>query len=344
MISKPDNQPCSLVTGGAGFIGSHVAHNCLEQGHSVIVLDDLSGGFADHVPAGAELILGSVTDADLLADLFRRYRFDYVYHLAAYAAEGLSHFIRRFNYQTNLIGSVNLINEAVKNGTRCFVFTSSIAVYGKGQLPMAEEMVPQPEDPYGVSKYAVELDLAAAFQMFGLPYIVFRPHNVYGEHQNLGDPYRNVLGIFMNQIMSGRPLTVFGDGEQTRAFSHIDDVAPHIARSVHIEQAYNQVFNIGADQPYSVNNLAKVVMAAFDVDVPVDHLPAREEVYQAYASHKKAARLLNAKARIGLEEGVQRMAEWARRAGSRKSKVFSDVEVSQNLPPSWANMLAGRVR
>jgi UDP-glucose 4-epimerase len=344
MISKPDNRPCSLVTGGAGFIGSHVAHHCLEQGHSVLVLDDLSGGFADHVPAGAELVVGSVTDTGLVADLFRRYRFDYVYHLAAYAAEGLSHFIRRFNYQTNLIGSVNLINEAVNNGTRCFVFTSSIAVYGKGQLPMTEEMIPQPEDPYGVSKYAVELDLAAAFRMFGLRYIVFRPHNVYGEHQNLGDPYRNVLGIFMNQIMSGRPLTVFGDGEQTRAFSHIDDVAPHIARSVHSEQAYNQVFNIGADRPYTVNHLAKVIMAAFGVTAPVEHLPAREEVYQAYASHEKAARILDAQARIGLEEGVRRMAAWARQAGSRKSKIFSDVEVSQNLPPSWANMLAAGVR
>jgi UDP-glucose 4-epimerase len=344
MISKSDNRPCSLVTGGAGFIGSHVAHHCLEQGHTVIVLDDLSGGFADHVPSGAELVVGSVTDPALVADLFRRYQFDYVYHLAAYAAEGLSHFIRRFNYQTNLIGSVNLINEAVKNGTRCFVFTSSIAVYGKGQLPMTEEMVPQPEDPYGVSKYAVELDLAAAFHMFGLPYIVFRPHNVYGEHQNLGDPYRNVLGIFMNQIMSGRPLSVFGDGEQTRAFSHIDDVAPHIARSVQVEAAYNQVFNIGADQPYTVNHLAQVIMDAFGVTAPIEHLPAREEVYQAYANHEKAARLLNAQARIGLEEGVRRMAGWARQAGSRKSKIFSDVEVSQNLPPSWANMLAASVR
>jgi UDP-glucose 4-epimerase len=288
--------------------------------------------------------VGSVTDANLLADLFRRYRFDYVYHLAAYAAEGLSHFIRRFNYQTNLIGSVNLINEAIKNGTRCFVFTSSIAVYGKGQLPMTEEMVPQPEDPYGVSKYAVELDLAAAFRIFGLPYIVFRPHNVYGEHQNLGDPYRNVLGIFMNQIMSGRPLTVFGDGEQTRAFSHIDDIAPHIARSVHIEQAYNQVFNIGADQPYTVNHLAKVVMMAFGVNASIEHLPAREEVYQAYADHGKSARLLDASARIGLDEGVRRMAAWAMQAGSRQSRIFSDVEVAQNLPPSWANLLAAGAR
>jgi UDP-glucose 4-epimerase len=344
MISKPDSRPFSLVTGGAGFIGSHVARHCLEQGHAVIVLDDLSGGFADQVPEDARLVVGSVTDVNLVADLFRQYRFEYVYHLAAYAAEGLSHFIRRFNYQTNLIGTVNLLNEAVKNRTRCFVFTSSIAVYGKGQLPMSEDMVPQPEDPYGVSKYAVELDLAAAFRMFGLPHIVFRPHNVYGEHQNLGDPYRNVLGIFMNQIMSGRPLTIFGDGEQTRAFSHIDDVAPHIARSVHIPEAYNQVFNIGADQPYTVNQLAQVVMAAFGVQVPVDHLPAREEVYQAYASHEKAARLLQAAPHIGLEEGVRRMAAWARQAGSRKSKLFSGIEVSQNLPPSWAAMLEAGVR
>jgi UDP-glucose 4-epimerase len=274
-----------------------------------------------------------------MADLFRQYRFDYVYHLAAYAAEGLSHFIRRFNYQTNLVGTVNLVNEAIKARTKCFVFTSSIAVYGKGQLPMSEDMTPTPEDPYGISKYAVELDLSAAFRMFGLPYIVFRPHNVYGEHQNLGDPYRNVLGIFMNQIMSGRPLTIFGDGEQMRAFSHVEDVAPHIARSVEVEQAYNQVFNIGADHPYSVNHLARVTMAAFGLEVPVEHLPPRQEVYQAYADHEKAARLLNAVPGISLEEGVRRMAVWARQAGSRKSKFFGDVEVSLNLPPSWASTL-----
>src|SRR5690606_24729495 len=143
-----------------------------------------------------------------------------------YAAEGLSHFIRRFNYTNNLIGSVNLINEAIKHDIKCFVFTSSIAVYVVAEPPMVETMVPQPEDPYGVSKYSVEQDLKIAHEMFGLNYIVFRPHNVYGEHQNIGDRYRNVIGIFMNQIMQGKPLTVFGDGQQTRAFSYIDDVAP----------------------------------------------------------------------------------------------------------------------
>jgi UDP-glucose 4-epimerase len=191
----------SLVTGGAGFIGSHVARRCLELGHEVVVLDDLSGGFRDQVPAQAIFVHGSVIDVTLVQQLFETHRFDYVYHLAAYAAEGLSHFIRRFNYTNNLIGSVNLINEAVKHDVRCFVFTSSIAVYGANQLPMTENLPPQPEDPYGIAKYAVELDLRAAHEMFGLDYIIFRPHNVYGENQNIGDRYRNVIGIFMNQIM-----------------------------------------------------------------------------------------------------------------------------------------------
>ena len=224
----------SLVTGGAGFIGSHVARHCLALGHEVVVLDDLSGGFRDHVPDGAIFVQGSVTDHELVQRLFAEHRFDYVYHLAAYAAEGLSHFIRRFNYTNNLIGSVNLINEAVKHEVKCFVFTSSIAVYGANQLPMTEDLTPQPEDPYGIAKYAVELDLRAAHEMFGLNSIIFRPHNVYGENQNIGDRYRNVIGIFMNQIMQGQPMTIFGDGSQTRAFSYIDDVAPIIARSVDV--------------------------------------------------------------------------------------------------------------
>jgi UDP-glucose 4-epimerase len=325
----------SLITGGAGFIGSHVAQHGLTLGHEVVVLDDLSGGFRDQVPEGACFVEGSITDTALLQKLFERHRFDYVYHLAAYAAEGLSHFIRRFNYTNNVIGSVNLINEAVRHEVKCFVFTSSIAVYGAGQLPMREDMVPQPEDPYGIAKYAVELDLRAAHEMFGLDYIVFRPHNVYGEHQNLGDRYRNVLGIFMNQIMQGLPLTVFGDGTQTRAFSYIDDVAPQIARSVHTPAAYNEVINVGADTPYSVNRLAEVVGRAFGVEPRIEYLPARNEVQHAYSSHDKATRIFGTAGTVGLEEGVNRMAEWAKRVGARQGKPFDEVEVTRNMPPSW---------
>lgn len=325
----------SLVTGAAGFIGSHVARHCLALGHEVIALDDLSGGFPDQVPAGAVLVEGSVTDHGLLDRLFAEHRFDYVYHLAAYAAEGLSHFIRRFNYTNNVIGSVNLINNAVRHEAKCLVFTSSIAVYGAKKLPMTEEMTPQPEDPYGIAKYAVELDLRAARAMFGLNYVIFRPHNVYGEHQNIGDRYRNVVGIFMNQIMQGRPMTVFGDGEQTRAFSYIDEVAPIIAGSVEKPEAWGEVFNLGADRPYPVNHLAEVVAQAFGVEPRIQHLAARHEVVHAYASHEKVTRVFGRQEPVPLEEGIRRMAAWALAKGPRASREFKGVEVSKNLPASW---------
>ncbi|MEJ7735795.1 MAG: NAD-dependent epimerase/dehydratase family protein [Chitinophagaceae bacterium] len=327
--------PTSLVTGGAGFIGSHVAKHCLSLGHKVVVLDDLSGGFEDHIPEGVSFINGSVMDEALVRSMFQQYRFDYVYHLAAYAAEGLSHFIRRYNYNTNLIGSINLINESVNHKVKCFVFTSSIAVYGKGQLPMTEAMTPIPEDPYGVSKYAVELDLRAAHEMFGLNYVIFRPHNVYGENQNIGDKYRNVIGIFMNQIMQGLPLTIFGDGTQTRAFSYIDDVAIPIAQSVVIKEAYNEIFNIGADKPYSVNELAQVVGKFFGVEPNIKYLNARNEVLHAYSDHARAQKIFGAGSGISLEEGIARMAGWAKRVGARQSQEFANIEIPEKLPDGW---------
>ena len=186
-----------------------------------------------------------------------------MYHLAAYAAEGLSHFIKRFNYTNNVIGSVNLINAAINTGVKGFVFTSSIAVYGRSTVvPMTEETTPEPEDPYGIAKYAVEQELAASREMFGLDYMIFRPHNVYGPRQNIADRYRNVVGIFMNQILQGQPMTIFGDGTQTRAFSYIDDVAPIMAAALEEPRAWNQVFNVGADRPWQLNELAERVAAA----------------------------------------------------------------------------------
>ena len=333
----------SLVTGAAGFIGSHVCDELLRLGHEVTALDDLSGGFLDHVPGGAAFVQGSINDVVLINRLFEERRFDYVFHLAAYAAEGLSHFIKSFNYTNNLLGSVNLINAAVNAGTvRCFVFTSSIAVYGRNQLPMHEGLTPQPEDPYGIAKYAVELDLREAHEMFGLNYVVFRPHNVYGERQNIGDRYRNVIGIFMNQIMQGKPMTIFGDGTQTRAFSFIDDVSPVIAECINRPASHNRVFNVGADTPYSVRDLAETVAAAMNVKADIAYLDARSEVQHAYASHDRVRQHFGDLVRnVTLSEGVRRMAEWAKRVGSRQGQTFDKVEVRKNMPPTWLSLLKG---
>jgi UDP-glucose 4-epimerase len=329
--------PKSLVTGGAGFIGAHVVNHLIESGHSVVVLDDLSGGFEENIHHKAKFIKGSINDYALLERLFEQEKFDYVYHLAAYAAEGLSHFIKRFNYQNNVIGSVNLINQSIIHKVKCFVFTSSIAVYGKAQLPMREDMTPMPEDPYGIAKYAVELDLKTSYEMFGLNYIIFRPHNVYGEYQNIGDRYRNVVGIFMNQLMQAMPLTIFGDGNQTRAFSYIGDVAPYIANSVNVKQAYNQVFNIGGDTEYTVNELAGEVMRAMDITQPIRYLEARNEVQHAYSDHTKLKNVFNIKEKnfVSLAEGLKRMADWAKKVGVKKSPKFNGIEITEKLPKVW---------
>ena len=327
-----------LVTGGAGFIGSHVVDELIMNGHDVVALDNLSGGYVENVNPRAQFVRGDFCNPKELSTLFQENQFKYVFHLGAYAAEGLSHFIKRFNYQNNLIGSINLINASINAGTvRAFVFTSSIAVYGKNQLPMTETMTPSPEDPYGIAKLAVELELHSSYQFFGLPFIIFRPHNVYGERQNIGDRYRNVIGIFMNQALQNKPFTIFGDGKQQRAFSYISDVAPIIARSIETQEAYGQTFNIGADVPCTVNHLAEAVASAMDIPLNVVHLPARNEVTNAFASHTKAHHYFGHLIKnVPLSEGITRMAKWARQLGPQQPTIFKGIEVWKNMPPSWS--------
>jgi UDP-glucose 4-epimerase len=331
--------PVSLVTGGAGFMGSHVAEHLLRLGHEVVVLDDLSGGYASNVPPGATFVQGSILDEGLIRTIFDRHRFGYVYHLAAYAAEGLSHFIKRFNYANNLIGSVNLINAAVNHDVKCFVFTSSIAVYGAGQSPMTEDMIPVPEDSYGIAKLAVEQELKVTHEMFGLDYVIFRPHNVYGERQNIGDRYRNVVGIFMNQLLRGEPMSIFGDGTQMRAFTHVNDIAPIIAGAVDCRAARNQVFNVGSDEPHTVNDLARIVADALGKECCVRHLEPRKEVKIAFSDHSKCDSAFGRQTKTSLDVGITQMSNWVRRHGARESNVFQGIEVAKNLPPSWAAVL-----
>jgi UDP-glucose 4-epimerase len=326
-----------LVTGGAGFMGSHIAEHLIKQQKKVIVIDDLSGGFRDNVPDNVEFVEGSILNVELIENVFEQNSITHIYHLAAYAAEGLSHFIKRFNYNNNLIGSVNLINMAVNHSVKCFVFTSSIAVYGSGQTPFLENIRPEPEDSYGIAKYAVEQELKISHEMFGLNYIIFRPHNVYGERQNIGDRYRNVIGIFMNQLMNKQPLTIFGDGKQTRAFSYIDDVALPIAHSGFMEKCYNETFNIGADQPYSVNTLAQVVAEQMGEKLEIHYLEERNEVKHAFSDHTKSKKYFSDyQINVDLEEGIQRMADWVKTKGARKSNKFKNIEIFQNMPDSWA--------
>ena len=327
-----------LVPGGAGFIGSHVAEHLVKAGRRVVILDDLSGGYVSNVPKDAIFVNGTINNVELLENLFDVCGFDYVFHLAAYAAEGLSHFVRRFNYENNLIGSVNLINQSILKRVKHFVFTSSIAVYGSNQLPMTESLIPKPEDPYGIAKLAVENDLETAHKLFGLDYTIFRPHNVYGERQNLADPYRNVMGIFINKCLRGEKMPIFGNGSQTRAFSYIDDVAPYIASCTEIERARNEIFNIGADRPYPVKEIAVAVASHFGVKARIKFLKARREVKHAYSDHTKVKGVFNIDKAVTLEEGLKRMIDWARKTSYNTFPKWPTIEIERNLPEAWKRL------
>ncbi len=335
---KPGSK--ALVTGGAGFLGSHVARHLTRRGHDVVVLDDLSGGFRCNVPQGVKFVQGSIVDADLVDELFREERFDHVFHLAAYASVGLSHYVRGFNYLQNLVGSANLISAAVNHNIQCFVYTSSASVYGPTAWPVSEDVLAAPQDPYGVAKLAVEQDLVAAHRQFGLPYVVFRPHNVYGERQNLADLYRNVVGIFMRQILAGEPCTLYGDGSQTRAFSHVDDVAPIIASSIHVPRASCQVFNIGSDTVCSVAELAEMLQQIMARQVGVRQLAPRQEAKHVLCDHSRLYEVFSCRETVPLAQGLARMVRWARRVFPEPPRPVSPFEFEQKLPASVRAQLA----
>lgn len=322
-----------LVTGGAGFIGSHVVDVLVGMKQEVTVLDDLSAGARENVHPKAGFVLGSITDPQLVRSLFQVARFSHVFHLAAYEAEGLSSFVKRFNYQNNLLGSVNLLNAAITYGVSRVVFTSSVAVYGCRPGPLTEDMAPEPMDSYAIAKYAVEQELAVCFHMFGLEYVVFRPYNLFGERQNLDSRCDNLVGAFTSQLSRGDTLTVYGDGGQTWGVTYIGDVAPAIARSAFVPQARNQVFNIGGDQRIRIHDLAREIARALGVTPTIRHLPAREEPPEPRCSHQKIESLLGWRAKTSIPEGLMRMAPWVKTQFARPNPGLTGMDTRKNLPP-----------
>lgn len=338
-----------LVTGGAGFVGSHVADALATEKHRVIVFDDFSGGSFKNLKDGRDWVDGSIVDPSRVFSVFKHYPIDYVFHFAAYAAEGLSHFVRRHNYLINLMGSINLVNEAVKHHVKGFVFASSAAVYGDSMYSPLHECSPCfPVDPYGIAKLAVEQDLCAAHKVFGLPYIVFRCHNLFGERQPLNDRYRNVVGIFLRQILTGEPLTVFGDGGQRRQFTYIGDVVPVIAKSISMPEVWNQVYNLGGDQDTRIIDLARCLANSLWVrnepSTPIKFLPARHEVRNVLVNHDKAREAFDWEATTSLHDGLEKTMSWIAANGWSKDVLPGpEIEITRNLPESWLSSNLGGI-
>lgn len=333
----------AIVTGVAGFIGSHVAEILARQGTEVLGIDDLSGGFEDNVPAGVAFEKRSITDP--LDSLFKQFRPDAVYHLAAYAAEGLSHHIPVFNYINNTVGTANVLGATYRAQAKHFVFTSSIAAYGHphSATPFNESMACNPCDPYGTAKLACEHHIRSVCEYHGGPaFTIFRPHNVFGSRQNVSDPYRNVVGIFMARALDKRPMPVFGDGLQTRSFSHISSVAPAIVAAPTIAGARNEVFNIGSDEAMSILELAQRISDVMGVPLNLDMLPSRREVQHAHCSHTRAQSVffeVSSRA-LSIQEGLVEMADYVKNHPvPQVTECPAPIEVVDNLPMSWRNRL-----
>jgi UDP-glucose 4-epimerase len=345
-IDRGDVLSNCIVTGGAGFIGSHVVEKLLQRGHNVFVIDNLSGGYIENIPHGANFFNASCEDYNQMRMVFEKTDPEYVFHIAAFASEGLSPHVRRFNYVNNIISSVNLINLSVIHKIRHFIFTSSMACFGSQQPPFTEDMPYAPVDPYGIAKQAIEQDIICAHNMFGLDYTIYRPHNIIGQRQNIWDSVRNVCGIFIHQVLHDKPLTIFGDGTQVRAFSHSEDIANPIVDSISGEypEFMNEIFNIGGDVPITILELANIIKDIAKKDgknITFIHEPPRIEVHSAYSDHTKLRKFYKYQSGKTIYDMACDLYMWAKTQPDRPLLVWArkDIELMEKLPLKWENLL-----
>lgn len=324
-----------LITGVAGLLGSNLADYLVSKKINVIGVDDFSGGYIENVHSDVSLYnLNLVTDVTELNKIFVSNKIDYVFHLAAYAAEGLSPFIRNYNYHNNLISTANIVNCYINHNIKRLVFTSTMAVYGKNKTPFDESYIPAPIDPYGIAKYACEMDIKVAGIQHGLDWCIIRPHNVYGKKQNIWDKYRNVLGIWMNLHLNGKPLSIYGDGEQTRAFSYIDDSIEPLWNSAILPQSSKQIINLGGIYETSINDACDTLIKVIGGGTKI-HLEKRHEVKHAYSTYQKSIDILGFKHKTNLEDGLKDMWNWAIEQPKRSQFIWEKYEVEKGIYNYW---------
>lgn len=324
-----------LITGVAGLLGSRLADWIIENkpGVNVIGIDDLSGGYVENIHPKVTLAKLNLADHNF-SRLFEDYKFDYVFHFAAYAAEGLSPFIRSFNYTNNLVATAKVVNECIKHDVKRIVFTSSLAVYGEGTPPFSETDPLLPIDPYGVAKMACERDIQIAGEQHGLDWCIIRPHNVYGVKQNIWDKYRNVLGIWMWQHLNGMPMTIFGDGTQKRAFSYIDDCLDGLWKAAVQENCSRQIINLGGTKEYSIKEANDILKEVIGGGTTI-HLEPRHEVKYSHPTYQKSIDLLGYEDKTSLREGLTCMWEWARIQPMRERFIWDQYEIEKGIYSFW---------
>lgn len=324
-----------LVTGGAGFIGSHLVDKLIEKKYKVAILDDFSGGNIRNCNKKAKLYKLDIRNFKKIDKAISEFKPDTVYHLAANAAENKAQFSPVDITSRNFDGAIKVLTASIRHGIKRFIFTSSIAVYGQVQIPFKEKDSAEPEDLYGISKLAFENSLKILSKVHNFEYVIARPHNVYGPRQNMSDPYRNVVTIFMNSILQNKPYFIYGKGNQRRCFSYIDDVIEALVRCG-TGRVSGMTFNVGSDIDYTVNELSNYILEISKSNLKPIHLPERpQEVKVAISDHKLSKKYLNYRDRTSLEKGLLNTWKWVKSEGYKKPK-FDSVEIdSPLLPENW---------
>jgi len=329
-----------FITGIAGFLGSHLAERLLAIGHQVVGVDSLLGGELVNVPPEAEFYQYDCRDFNAMAKVSQGC--ELVYHCAATAYEGLSVFAPAMVMDNIVTGSVGVFSAAIANGARRIVFCSSMARYGTNQVPFLESYAPRPQDPYGIAKVAAEQALVNLAGVHGIEYAIAVPHNIIGARQKFDDPYRNVAAIMANMMLQNRSPFIYGDGEQSRCFSHVEDCLSCLLALGLSDRGVGEVINIGPDEEFvTVNHLFRTLKGIVGFEGQAIHITDRpQEVKHAACSSAKARHLLDYRTTRGLEEGLGDLVEYIRAVGPRKFRYHLDIEIrNQRTPKTWTERL-----
>ena len=329
-----------FVTGIAGFLGSHLAERLLELGHHVVGCDSLIGGELINVPPEAEFYQYDCRDFNAMTRVMRGC--ELVYHCAATAYEGLSVFSPAMVMDNIVTGSVSVFSAAIAGGARRIVFLSSMARYGTNDVPFLEHYKPRPQDPYGIAKVAAEQALANLAKVHGVEHAVAVPHNIIGARQKFDDPYRNVASIMANMMLQQRSPFIYGDGEQTRCFSHVEDCLSCLLALGLTERGLGDTINIGPDEEFvSINSLFRRLKDLTGFEGQAIHLRDRpQEVRDAWCSSDKARAVLGYRTTRRLDDGLRDVVAHIRTVGPRKFRYHLDLEIrNERTPRTWTERL-----
>tara|TARA_B100000989_G_scaffold232425_1_gene179190 strand:- start:423 stop:1433 length:1011 start_codon:yes stop_codon:yes gene_type:complete len=328
-----------FITGIAGFLGRHLADKFLNLGHEVIGCDDLSGGDLDNLPNGSIFYKIDCKNFYAIKEIFSKHKPEVIFHCAATPHEGFSIFSPSLITKNIFESSVSIFSAAIATKAKKIIFCSSMARYGSQNNPFYESFTPKPIDPYGIAKVASEDVLLTLCKVHEVNYSIAVPHNIVGPYQKYDDPYRNVMSIMLNRMLQNKPPIIYGDGEQTRCFSYIDDCITCLEQMAYDNNTNHQIINIGPDEgEVTINKLAELCAneVGFNGE-PIYYKKGRpQEVRHATCNSDKARKLLNYKTKYSLQDAIRETAKYIRSRGPKDFKYYLDIEINnEKTPLTW---------